>query len=52
LRKDEAEWSDSSACHFIPKEKTPGAHFIGNREGLRAGLDFMKREKFLASTGN
>jgi hypothetical protein len=36
---DEDEWSVSHPGRFIPWERTPGIHWIGDRVGPRACLD-------------
>jgi hypothetical protein len=33
------EWSASRPGRFTPRERAPGAHWIGGRVDLRAGLD-------------
>jgi hypothetical protein len=43
------EWSAACPCHFIPRERTPGTHWIGGWVGPRAGQDDV--EKILDPTG-
>jgi len=38
----------ASAGRFIPRERTPGIHYIGDCVGPRASLDAVVRKKFLA----
>jgi hypothetical protein len=40
------EWSASRTGDFIPRERTPDAHWIGGWLGPRAGLNAVEREKF------
>jgi hypothetical protein len=44
------EWSDLRPGRFIPRERAPGTHWIGDWVGPRAGLDVEKR-KFLTLQG-
>jgi hypothetical protein len=37
------EWSTSRPGRFIPEEKAPGTHWIGDWVDPRAGLDDMER---------
>jgi hypothetical protein len=45
------EWSASRPCHFTPREKAPGTHWIGGWVGPRAGLDDLEKRKFLTLPG-
>jgi len=36
---DEGEWSASHSGHFIPGERDPGTHWMGEWVSLGAGLD-------------
>jgi hypothetical protein len=36
---------------FIPGERSPGTHWIGGWIGLRAGLDDVKKRKFMTLPG-
>jgi hypothetical protein len=45
------EWSASRPGRFTPGEKAPGTHWIGRWVGLRAGLDYMEKRKFLTLPG-
>jgi hypothetical protein len=42
---DEGEWSDSRPNHFTPREKAPGAHWIGGWVGPSAVLDAVVNKK-------
>jgi hypothetical protein len=42
---DGGEWSDSRPGHFTPRERDPGAHWIGGCVGHRAGLDAVVKRK-------
>jgi hypothetical protein len=46
------QWSALRPRRFTPGEIAPGTHCIGGRVGLRAGLDAVKKKKFLDSVGN
>jgi len=39
------EWSATRCCHFIPKERVFGNHWLGRLVGHRAGLDVMVKKK-------
>jgi hypothetical protein len=41
------EWSASRPGCFTPGERAPGTHRIGGWVALRAGLDEVKKRKFL-----
>jgi hypothetical protein len=41
------KWSASSSCRFTPRERAPGTHLIGGWVGPTAGLDDVKKRKFL-----
>jgi hypothetical protein len=45
------EWSSSHPGHFTPGERTPDTHWIGDRVDPRAGLDDVKKRKFLTLPG-
>jgi hypothetical protein len=45
------EWSGSRPGRFTPGEKAHGTHWIGGCVGHRAGLDDMKKRKFLPPPG-
>jgi hypothetical protein len=45
------EWSASRPCHFTPRERPPGTHWIGDWVGPRAGLDDAEKRKFLTLPG-
>jgi hypothetical protein len=45
------EWSASSSCRFIPRERARGAHLIGGWVGPWAGLDDLEKRKFLTLPG-
>jgi hypothetical protein len=36
---DGGEWSALCPSHFTPRERAPGAHWMGGWVGSRAGLD-------------
>jgi hypothetical protein len=40
---DGGEWSASCLCHFIPREKVPGTHWIGRWVGPTARLDMVSK---------
>jgi hypothetical protein len=42
-----SEFSASRPCHFTPVERAPGTHWLGGCMGPRAGLDNVKKRKFL-----
>jgi hypothetical protein len=46
------QWSALRPCLFTPGEIAPGTHWIGGWLGLRAGLDAVKKKKYLDSVGN
>jgi hypothetical protein len=48
---DGGEWSASRPGRVLPRERTPGTHWIGGWVGLRAGLDTGQIKPF-ASTGD
>jgi hypothetical protein len=41
------EWSASCPDRFTPGERAPGTYWIGGWVGPRAGLDDVKKRKFL-----
>jgi hypothetical protein len=41
------EWSASRSGCFIPGERAPGTHWIGDWVGLRASLGTVEKRKFL-----
>jgi hypothetical protein len=43
----EGEWSASRHSRFTPGERAQGTHWIGSWVGSRAGLDNVKKRKFL-----
>jgi hypothetical protein len=43
----EGEWSISRPGRFTPGERAPGTHWIGGWVDPRAGLDDVKKRKFL-----
>jgi hypothetical protein len=45
------EWSASLACCFTLGESAPGTHWMGSWVGLRAGLDAVRKRKFLTLPG-
>jgi hypothetical protein len=45
------EWSASRPGRFPPDERAPGTHWIGGWVDPRAGLDDVKRRKFLTPPG-
>jgi hypothetical protein len=45
------EWSASRPDRFTPGEKAPGNHWIGGWVDSRAGLDYLKKRKFLTLPG-
>jgi hypothetical protein len=45
------EWSTSRPGRFTPGERAPGTHWIGGWVDLRAGLDDLKKRKFLTPRG-
>jgi hypothetical protein len=47
----EGERSVSRPGRFTPGERAPGTHWIGGCVGPRAGLDDMKKRKFLTPPG-
>jgi hypothetical protein len=48
---DGGEWSASRPDRFTSEERDPGTHWIGGWEGLRAGLDAVKKRKILPLPG-
>jgi hypothetical protein len=46
-----SEWSALRPGCTLPRKKTPGTHWIGDLEGLRAGLDKKLEGKSFASYG-
>jgi hypothetical protein len=51
LALDGGEWSAACLCCFMPRERCPSTHRIGNWVDPRAILD-TKEEKYLESAGN
>jgi hypothetical protein len=49
---DGGEWSASHPGLFTPRERAPGAHWIGGWVGPRAVLDAVVKKKFQAPAGN
>jgi hypothetical protein len=45
------EWLSSRPGHFTPGERALGTHWIGGWVDLRAGLDYLKKRKFLTILG-
>jgi hypothetical protein len=45
------EWSTSSSGRFIPGERARGTYWIGGWADPRAGLDEVKKRKFLTLPG-
>jgi hypothetical protein len=45
------EWSASRTGCFTPRERVPSTHYIVGWVCLRAGLDNLKKRKFLALPG-
>jgi hypothetical protein len=45
------EWSASRPCRFTPKERTLGTHWIWGCVDLSAGLNDVKKRKFLTLPG-
>jgi hypothetical protein len=45
------EWSASRPGHFTPEETAPGTHSIGGWVDPRAGLNNVKKRKFLILPG-
>jgi hypothetical protein len=45
------EWSASRTGRFTPGERAPGTHWIGGCVVPRAGLDNVKKRKFLTLPG-
>jgi hypothetical protein len=45
------EWAASRPGHFTPGEKAPGTQWIGGWVDPRAGLDDLKKRKFLTLPG-
>jgi hypothetical protein len=45
------EWYASRPGRFIPWERAPGTHWIGDWVGPRAGLDDVEKRKFLTLAG-
>jgi hypothetical protein len=41
------KWSASRPCHFTPGERALGTHWIGGWVDPRAGVDDVKKRKFL-----
>jgi hypothetical protein len=48
---DGGEWSASRLGRFIPGERAPGIHWIGDWVGSITSLDDVKRRKFLPLPG-
>jgi hypothetical protein len=46
-----AEWSTSRPGRLTPVERSCGTHWIGGWVDLRAGLDDLKKRKFLTLPG-
>jgi hypothetical protein len=46
---DGGEWSASRPSRFTPKERDPGAHWIGGWVGPRVVLDAMVKREILSS---
>jgi hypothetical protein len=46
---DGGEWSASRPCHFTPKERAPGIHWIGGWVDPRAVLDAVVKRKIPSS---
>jgi hypothetical protein len=44
-------WSGSSRSRFTPEERAPGTDWIGGGVDPRAGLDDVKKRKFLTISG-
>jgi hypothetical protein len=42
---DGGDWSASRPSRFTPKERAPGAHWIGEWVNPRAGLDAVVKRK-------
>jgi len=42
---DVGEWSVSCPCHFTPRERDPGTHWIGGWVGPGGSLDMAVRRK-------
>jgi hypothetical protein len=47
----EGDWSDSLPGRLTPRERAPGAHWKEGWVGLRAGVDDVKKKKFLTLPG-
>jgi hypothetical protein len=45
------EWSASHSCRFTTGERASGTHWIGGWVDPRAGLDDLKKRKFLTLLG-
>jgi len=45
---DGVEWSALRPCRFIPRERSPGSHWIGGWVSPRAGLDAVVQRKILS----
>jgi hypothetical protein len=45
------EWSASRSCRFIPVERVPAIHWIGDWVGPRVGLNVVEKRKFLTLPG-
>jgi hypothetical protein len=45
------EWSPSRCGRFTPRERAPATHWIGSWADPRAGLDDVKKRKFLTLPG-
>jgi hypothetical protein len=45
LALDGGEWSASCPCHFTPRTRAPGTHWIGGWVAPRAGLDMVSKRK-------
>jgi hypothetical protein len=45
------EWSASRPGRFNPGDKAPGTHWIGGWVDPRAGLDEVKKRKFMTLPG-
>jgi len=42
---DGGKWLASCLGHFIPRERTPGTHWIGGWVGPRANLEAVEKKK-------
>jgi hypothetical protein len=52
LALDGGEWSDSHASSFMPRESTPGTHWIGDWMGPRAVLVTVVNRKLPSPAGD